>query len=127
MTTEPSRTPDKISTPILVALVSMGALLAAFAAFFVTQQLIDREPSRADLCTEAMNEIVALKAEYPDASVLDTDRSASLRLQNSGQKLQDNCYYREGVDFEQAEVYTWLPVLPDPTVPATAPSETAGE
>jgi hypothetical protein len=116
-----SESDSKSMSPALMALIGVGAVIAGLLAYFITTRLVSAE---TDLCAEAKAEILAIKAEAPDAAMLDTRPDLSLRLTNAGQQIFDSCMYRDGREFEMQNVEPWLglPPAPGATAPTTVPA-----
>jgi hypothetical protein len=117
-----NKTNFKLPTPVIAVLVSVAALLAAFAAYKGTTMLIS--PS-ADPCQQGKDEVLAIKELAPDYSVLDSRPDLSMRLAKAGELIYNNCQYRDGREFEMANVESWAgyPAQGGATPPAsTAPS-----
>ena len=117
-----AKAPTKLPTPVVAALVSVAALAAAFGAYKVTTTLVS---PNADPCQEAKDEIMAIKELAPDGSTLDSRPDLSLRLTKAGEGIYNNCQYRDGREFEMAEVEPWLGVAPPATTAPAAGETTA--
>jgi hypothetical protein len=135
----------RLSTPLLATIITVGAVLAAGAAFFVTSTMLNNEPSAAEVCAASKAEILAVKAAFPDSSKLGAGEDA--RLNAAATELRNTCTYTAVVEFESIEVFPWLgidtgapagdpnaaptdgatPPATDSTAPATVPSSAPTE
>lgn len=102
---------SKSPSPLLVVSIASGAIVAGLLAFFITTRVVS---AGGNPCTDAMEEILEVKAAAPDAAALDSRPDLSLRLSNAGQRIFDNCGYREGREFEMQHVEPWLNLAPAP-------------
>jgi len=103
---------SKSPSPLLVVSIAAGAIVAGLLAFFVTTRVVS---GAGNPCTDAMEEILEVKAAAPDAAALDSRPDLSLRVTNAGQRIFDNCGYREGREFEMQHVEPWLNLAPAPS------------
>ena len=98
----------RLSTPVLATIITVGAVLAAGAAFFVTSTMLNSEPSAAEVCAASKAEILAVKTAFPDSSKLGAGEDA--RLNAAATELRGTCTYTDTVEFETTQVFPWLGV-----------------
>jgi hypothetical protein len=123
--TDDTQKEGKLPSWMLATMISVGAVVAAILAFFITTKVMSGGFSSQSPCDVAKEEILAVKALAPDAAVLDTNPTLSLRLKAAGEKLYSNCIYKDGREFEMANIDNWLGTAPAPTTGSTVPADTA--
>lgn len=111
----------KLPTPVLAILIAVGALLAGGTAFLATTKLMGSGsgPSTAELCQQGKDGVLAVKEAALDPAILDANPALSAQLSAAGEKIFNNCIYKDGREFEMQNVENWL-IAPAAGAPAPA-------
>lgn len=116
-TPAPTEPTQGISTPVLAAIIGVGAVLAAVAAFFVTSTLLSGGQSLAERCAAAKAGIIEIRTANPSTDTLGPAEDAA--LQTLANELRSSCTYVDVIDFDTTEVFPWLGISPEAPAPST--------
>lgn len=115
------------SSPLLIAGIAVGALIAAVLAFMVTSTVVGGEPSLAETCESSKAIIRGLMESNPSSDPLSPPELGPLEdstLNSAVLEMRSSCTYVDVAEFEVGEVFPWLGVDPFAPLPTDTSTPT---